>query len=142
MFSTLSSMLELSGSVMLSVVRITESFGRFKSDLYYRMPQVVFRFLMSLLIEGRAIMCVITCLSAFSIGKQWEACRRLSSVAGPVKGILLRLVLGSQKIFSDDLRALFFISILFCPNIQREPRNRPKHSLAIKNWDKISNLII
>ena len=51
--------------------------------------------------------------TCFTIGKQWEACRRLSSVAGPVKGIVLRLMLRSQNRFSDDLRALFFISILF-----------------------------
>lgn len=39
------------------------------------LPLVVFRFLMSLLIEGRANMCVKSWLLAFSIGKQWEAHR-------------------------------------------------------------------
>ena len=41
----------------------------------YRVPHIVFRFLMSLLIGGRAIMCMKSGLPASSIGKQWEAKR-------------------------------------------------------------------
>ena len=39
----------------------------------YRVPLLVFRFLISLLIEGRAIMCIKSYLPSFSIGKQREA---------------------------------------------------------------------
>ena len=44
------------------------------------MPHIVFRFLASLLIEGRAIMCIRFYLPAFSIGKQWDAHSTLVSL--------------------------------------------------------------
>ena len=39
----------------------------------YYVPLIVFRFLISLLIEGRAIVCKKSCLPAFLIGKQSNA---------------------------------------------------------------------
>ena len=39
----------------------------------YSVPFIVFRFVMSLLIEGLAIMCIKSYLPDFSIGKQPEA---------------------------------------------------------------------
>ena len=41
-----------------------------KHWLLNRAPLIVFRFLMCLLIEGRALLCIKSCLPVFSIGKQ------------------------------------------------------------------------
>ena len=41
-----------------------------KHWLLNRVPLIVFRFLMCLQIEGRAIMCIKSCLPVFPIGKQ------------------------------------------------------------------------
>ena len=46
---------------------------RWSSWSRYRVPHIVFRFFTSILIEGRAIICMKSCLPALSIGKQFEA---------------------------------------------------------------------
>ena len=40
-----------------------------------RVPQNVFRFLLPLLFQGRAVICIKSCLTVISIGKQCEALR-------------------------------------------------------------------
>ena len=47
----------------------------------YSLPLIYFRFLISWLMDGRATMCIKSCLRAFSIGKQWEA--HLKLYVGP-----------------------------------------------------------
>ena len=54
------------------------------------MPLIVFRSLMPLFIEGRAIMCLKSFLSAFKIGKQLEAHRIFSEFSLNNFMILLR----------------------------------------------------
>ena len=41
----------------------------------YRVPHIVFRFVVSLLVEDQAVICIKCCLPAFSIGKQCEGHR-------------------------------------------------------------------